>query len=147
MSNKYLRLARKVGGLSSKAKAVLLTLADYADDHGRSFPSQLHICGLTSLSESSVRRGLVELTEAGIITREHRQRGDGSRTSDLITICDHAAEARALDRIRKLPLVAMMDGGRAGPRPVHETVHKPVHDAVDYANPTGQPDRKANRSA
>lgn len=69
---------------SVAAKAVLLILADHADDVGRCFPRQAVIATMTELSERSVRDQLRTLEASGLIRREHRQRTDGSRMSDDI---------------------------------------------------------------
>lgn len=110
-----------------------MALADMADDKGRSFPSQQYLGGRVAMSESTVRRALKDLEAAGWIEREHRQRRDGSRTSDLITIRDRIAEDAQLAAIRKLPLVAVMTGGIS-----ITPVDKPVYNPVDNS--------KSNRS-
>lgn len=69
---------------SPAGKVVLMCLANYADENGECWPSQATIAKETELSERSVREWLQRLEDAGLIEREHRQRADGSRKSDLI---------------------------------------------------------------
>lgn len=71
---------------SPTLKAVLMAVADYADEKGRAWPSQVRIAEDTELSERAVRNALAELVERGLISRESRHRPDGSRSSDIITM-------------------------------------------------------------
>lgn len=71
---------QKCGGPGPKA--VLLVLASRCDENYSCFPGQELIAEETEQSVSTVRRQLKALDEAGLITRERRQRTDGSRTSD-----------------------------------------------------------------
>lgn len=63
-------------------KAVLLLLANYADENYSCYPSQQRIADETEQSERTVRRQVDLLTEAGLIRREPRYDGKGKRTSD-----------------------------------------------------------------
>lgn len=146
----FVRLARKARGLSPKAKSALMALASYADPVGRSFPSQQTLADDMGCSERTVRSALAELESEGWIVREHRQRRDGSRTSDLITIQDTARRDAYIARMRRLPLVAMLEGGqpqKPAPLSVDNTVHKPVDN--DQSNrqhlPVGQPAKFAGQ--
>lgn len=78
---------------SPAGKVVLICLANYADENGECWPSQATIAKETELSERSVREWLQKLEDAGIISREHRQRQDGSRKSDLIRLNTHPAKS------------------------------------------------------
>lgn len=64
-------------------KLILICLANYADADGGAFPGQKRLAADASASESSIRRGLKVLEFAGLITRHHRHRPDGTRTSDF----------------------------------------------------------------
>jgi len=68
---------------SPSRKSVLIALANYADKEGRCYPGQQTIAEDAELGVRSVRRCLVELEDAGFISRAHRQRANGSRTSDV----------------------------------------------------------------
>lgn len=87
MSVQALSLAISVEGVSSSEKLMLLVLANYADDKMRSFPSHARLAKDTCLSERTVLSILRGLEERKLITRIERRRTDGSRTSDLITLC------------------------------------------------------------
>lgn len=64
---------------SPTKKAVLLALANAANHHtGRCDPSIVRICEETELADRTVRRALVELCEARVISRERPRRSDGS---------------------------------------------------------------------
>lgn len=63
-------------------KAVLMTLAGYADDQDSCYPSQATIADSTEQSVSTVARCLEELEAQGLIAREERRRPDGGKTSD-----------------------------------------------------------------
>lgn len=66
----------------STEKFVLVVLADYADEEGSCFPGQKRIAEKVGGSERTVRRSLKSLEARGLIRRERRSRGDGSRSSD-----------------------------------------------------------------
>lgn len=127
MSLAFTRLVAKRGkGLSAKANSVLRVLADRADTKGRCFPSQACLAEDADLSPRSVFAALKELEATGWIIRERRQRKDGSRTSDLITIRDEEAIARHVEAMLRLPLMAVIAGG------------KPVDNAVDNGSTYSQ---------
>ena len=65
-------------------KAVLLVIASYAGPDGSCYPGQETIARQACCSVKTVERSLAAFEERGWITRQHRQRRDGSRTSDLI---------------------------------------------------------------
>lgn len=69
---------------SATAKAILLLIANYADEAGSCFPSQDRLAKELELSERAVRDGLARLESMGIIRRERRHDPDGFRTSDRI---------------------------------------------------------------
>jgi biotin operon repressor len=71
---------------SPSSKAVLLAVADYADEHGECWPSQLRLAEDTELSERAVRDALRYLQARGFLVRERRRRSDGYRAADRITL-------------------------------------------------------------
>lgn len=84
MSSDALMWAKRVRVGDSTRKAILLVLADYADEAGSCFPSQTTIGAQAEVSERSVRRVMAELEERGVLRREHRSGGHYGRTSDRI---------------------------------------------------------------
>lgn len=142
MSFKYHRIAQKARGLSAPAKAVILALACYADPKGRAFPSQATLAFDTGLCERTVRTALASLESLGWIVRERRNKRDGSRSSDLITIQDADARAAYVARVRRLPLVALMVNPSPPPVEAVDNLSDNMGDksslpATDAAWPTG----------
>lgn len=75
---------QKTGNISGRA--ILMTLANYADENGCCYPSQARLAQDCECSERTIRQWLDKLEESGLIMRVRRNRGNGSRTSDLITL-------------------------------------------------------------
>lgn len=75
---------QKTGGPATKA--ILMCLANYADDNNRCFPSQKAIAEEAEISVRTVRDGLTHLINIGLISKVHRSRMNGTRTSDLFTV-------------------------------------------------------------
>lgn len=67
---------------SPSAKAVLFTLANYADEDGTCFPGQERLALETDQSVDSVQRRLKELEALGLISRERRGGSGEGRSSD-----------------------------------------------------------------
>lgn len=84
MSNDVLNWAKRVTAGGQTRKAVLLLLADYADEKGRAWPSQGTLAETLEMSERTVRTAIKELVEAGIIGRKARWRDDGTRGTDIL---------------------------------------------------------------
>lgn len=86
MSSEALSWAKRTSFGGPVPKAVMLVLADYADEDGSCFPGQARVAGETETSERTVRRVLAELETVGALHREPRYRtdGHGGRTSDRI---------------------------------------------------------------
>lgn len=74
-------------GVSPSEKLVLLALANYADENGRSYPSQRRLAADTGLTDRTIRKVLTDLEGRGLLGRMERLRSDGSRSSDIITLC------------------------------------------------------------
>lgn len=72
--------------LTDGEKLTLMALADHADDDGECWPGQKYLAEKCGTTDRTIRRRLKTLQDKGYITREHRQREDGSRTSDLIVL-------------------------------------------------------------
>lgn len=86
MSIKAILWAVNYSDVSASEKLVLLILANYADPHGISWPSQRTLKKKSGLAERSVRRILAQMESRGVIRRFERRRSNGSRTSDLILL-------------------------------------------------------------
>jgi Helix-turn-helix domain len=75
--------AKQVTAGGPGPKAVLLCLADRADEEQSCYPSQQLLATETEQSVRTVQRQLADLEERGLIRRVHRARSDGSgRSSD-----------------------------------------------------------------
>lgn len=75
---------QKTGHISGRA--ILMTLANFADENGYCYPSQSRLAEDCECSERTIRQWLDKLEELGFISRIRRNREDGSRTSDLIRL-------------------------------------------------------------
>lgn len=84
MSNDVLNWAKRITVGGQTRKAVLLLLADHADDKGRAWPSQGTVAAILEMSERTVRGAIKDLTDAGIIARKPRWRDDGTRGTDIL---------------------------------------------------------------
>jgi hypothetical protein len=71
---------------SPSRKAVMIVLANYADEDWSCFPGQALIAAGTEMTDRSIRRILTDLEAEGWIARTRRHRSDGSRTSDRYTL-------------------------------------------------------------
>lgn len=78
--------ARRVGGLSIAAKAVLLALADHADVEGKAWPKLKTLAEITSMTERHVRRQIGVLEGRELVVREDRFRKDGGQTSNIYCV-------------------------------------------------------------
>ena len=87
--------ARRIGGLSIAAKAVLMALADHADAEGKAWPKLKTLAEITSMTERHVRRQIGVLEGRGLVMREDRFRKDGGQTSNVYRL---AIERPAPDR-------------------------------------------------
>lgn len=72
---------------SATHKAVLLTLANYADEHGFCWPSQELIARRAECSVRTVRTVLKDLEAKGVLQRSERRRPDGSFSSNAFQLC------------------------------------------------------------
>ena len=77
-------ISQRVG--SPTGKALLICLANYANEKGECWPSQTTIAREAELGERATLDWLQKLEAQGLITRTRRNRRDGSRTSDLFQL-------------------------------------------------------------
>jgi DNA-binding transcriptional ArsR family regulator len=108
-------------------KFTLVALAAYADGEGTCFPGQKRLASDTSQSDRAVRTHLASLEEDGLLKRSHRQRQDGSRTSDQYTlnmgfVQPEMNSAREESNRKTLSLQPETDSGLTSFEPVSETL-------------------------
>lgn len=72
--------------LSHRARVVYMYLKDHADRQGRCWPGIKTIAAELKLSQSTVKRALNDLCQAGLISKEPRWRENGSLTSNLYRV-------------------------------------------------------------
>lgn len=75
---------QKVG--NATGKAILLMLANYADDSGQCFPSQERLASECECSVATVARWLGLFVELGLVTRQKRYGEGGYRRADLLRV-------------------------------------------------------------
>ena len=101
MSVQAITAAFAVQGLAPSEKLTLLALANYADQDGRCWPSQVTLSHDTGLSERTIWSALKKLEDAGLLERVKRRRQDGYRTSDRFTLIFIATAASDGNLTRK----------------------------------------------
>ena len=72
--------------LSHRAKVVYIFLKDHANQEGTCWPGINTIAAGVSLSRSTVKRALDDLTRAGLVVKEKRWRENGSLSSNLYQV-------------------------------------------------------------
>jgi len=72
--------------LPHRARAVYIYLADRANRNGECWPAIPTIARELKFSQSTVRRALRDLREAGLITTKQRLRSNGGKSSLLYTL-------------------------------------------------------------
>lgn len=88
MSSDALNWAKQIKVGNGNRKAVLMILADYADEQGSCYPGQWRIAEEAEVGERTVRRILSEFEEMGVLYRKARIRKEGrGRTSDRYYLC------------------------------------------------------------
>lgn len=93
----------KSTSMSRKAAAVLHNLAMHSNKKDECFPALKTIAKEVKMSVRSVQRALDELLEAGLITKKHNYRANGSQTSNIYKIIA-AVEDRAAAAISNAQL-------------------------------------------
>ena len=72
--------------LGHRAKAVYIYLLDHANKEGTCWPGINTIASGVSLSRSTVKRALDDLTRAGLVEKSLRWRENGSLTSNIYQV-------------------------------------------------------------
>ncbi|MDR6625013.1 helix-turn-helix domain-containing protein [Caulobacter segnis] len=93
--------ARRIGGLSIAAKAVLMALADHADSEGKAWPKLKTLAEITSMTERHVRRQIGVLEETRVRRKALALHLSSERASP-----EQEIKARAALHISKLDIVA-----------------------------------------
>lgn len=75
---------QKVG--NATGKAILLMLANYADEGGRCFPSQETLANECECSKRSILDWLQKFEDMGLLRRERRHGAGGYRRADVLTL-------------------------------------------------------------
>jgi len=86
LSVHHLSLVREIKDLKGPARAVLIVLADRADDNGKCYPGMGRIAAESGFSRSTVKTALKALKSDGLISWEQRHSDDGDLTSNLYTL-------------------------------------------------------------
>lgn len=68
--------------LPTRAKTVYMYLKDRSDAKGECWPAINTIAKETSMSRSTVKRGIADLIRCGLLTKESRYRENGGNTSN-----------------------------------------------------------------
>jgi hypothetical protein len=148
MSNKALTWAFEQRCGSAGRKAVLVALADKADEAHSCYPSQALLAQMTEQSERAVRGHLAALVKMGLVVRARRFTQAGHRTSDRYELPVSLAVAVSH---RQDPPPAESATGRmqrpAGRPPAESAARQPDHrqnDAQTYrqnlpGNPKEEP--------
>jgi predicted transcriptional regulator len=68
--------------LPARAKTVYMYLKDRSDANGECWPAINTIARQTSMSRSTVKRGIADLIQCGLLTKELRYRENGSNSSN-----------------------------------------------------------------
>jgi GntR family transcriptional regulator len=68
--------------LPARAKTVYMYLKDKSDAKGECWPAINTIAKETSMSRSTVKRGIADLIRCGLLTKEARYRENGSNSSN-----------------------------------------------------------------
>lgn len=68
--------------IPSRAKAVYMYLKDRSNAEGECWPAIKTIARDTSMSVSTVKRALTDLTSCGLLYKEYRYRQNGSKSSN-----------------------------------------------------------------
>lgn len=68
--------------LPARAKTVYMYLKDRSDANGECWPAINTIARETSMSRSTVKRGIADLIRCGLLAKEPRYRENGSNSSN-----------------------------------------------------------------
>ncbi|MBN9754070.1 MULTISPECIES: helix-turn-helix domain-containing protein [unclassified Pseudonocardia] len=84
----------------SSRRAVLLAIADHANERGLCFPAVMSVARKTGLSRATVFRSLNDLEREGVLRRARRRRRNGAWTSNGYWIQVEVLQARNRARLR-----------------------------------------------
>lgn len=118
--------------MGASEKAVLISLADQANDAGVCWPSQETISRRTCLSDRTVRRALANLEKAGLVT--NREWHGRAVTFQLLP--GHSGLAQMPARTQRPTRGATMSGlvGHSGPQNHHRTINEPSKNVAEPKN-------------
>ncbi|WCS27255.1 helix-turn-helix domain-containing protein [Methylobacterium sp. NMS14P] len=108
MSVEALRWAKTQKPKSATQRAVLMAIADYANEHGKAWPSQKTLADEMMLTDRTIRTALAGLEDALLVMRFSKRNPDGTRGVDRIQlVMTPELHAQAVERIqrKKLPVV------------------------------------------
>lgn len=86
---------------NSLTKLVLLMLANYADEHNRTWPSYKHLAKLCECNERSVMRAVKSLEEDGALDIWPRFTDAGRQTSNLFKLHVDKGDKKDTERVTK----------------------------------------------
>jgi hypothetical protein len=87
MSFDAIKWSWTVPDLTPTQRLILLAVCNMADDKNRQcWASQNYLAKATGLTDRSIRTALKTLESRKLLSRKHRTKATGSRTSDLITV-------------------------------------------------------------
>ena len=125
--------------ISSKARLVYMALASYAGAGGQAWPTVALIMRRSGLSRATVKRGLNELEDAGIIRRERQYTQAGIETSNLYWIRMQAPPHQAAR-----PDVPVPDGHGGEVYMAAELAGSQIKPAGSQIKPAGSPPEPQN---
>ncbi|PTZ99561.1 helix-turn-helix domain-containing protein [Pseudomonas aeruginosa] len=127
-------------GLTPAQKAVLISLADNANDEGVCWPSVAKIAERTCLSERAVQQAIKVLNECKALSIEARQ---GRSTMFTVTPAAFAPPQKVHPRRKCTPAASAGVGADAAPRTVIEPTREPSGNLLPADS--GQPDAERDR--
>ena len=139
--------AKQVRAGGPGPKAVLLCLADRADENESCFPSQELLAKETEQSVRTVQRQLADLEVKGLLRREHRPRGDGSgRTSDryylLISQGDNLSGDNLSPKVSTRQIDPVLHDTRVVGTPIEPSVKEEERALFPEPEPQPKPEKR-----
>lgn len=138
MSNTHLAIVREIKDVKGPARAVLMVLADHADEEGNSFPSWATIQREAGFKRSAVHGALQKLKTDGLVSWRHRRDSSGDLTSNLYQLSlpsPRDGRGSPRDGLPSPPdgrgVVHDMDGGSPldGRRSINEAPSRSINEA------------------
>lgn len=126
--------------LPATAKYALLALADYANEKGECWPSIGSLAakmGYSPESRKTIRKGLAQLEERGLVTYSGRLRkGSREQTSHMYRIHWKAPAVKETQEVGvNSPYVGVSDPNGRGSQP-HESVNEPINEPITSPTPS-----------